>query len=329
MLEKTKNFNPFTIFILANIVIGTNVVAFKIATEGAMDPLLFSALRFGGAGMLLLGFIWSGVLKNPSVLWRVLLNASFIVIFLFLWSYGLDQSTAIKASFLSLTTPLMIYVMSVLFLHEKANKLALVGCLTGLLGSLMIIGLPALFTDRLVVGDVMLLVSYLFAAITIVHTKHMYRWVGPAEIVSYRFFVAGFIALAYLLIAQGSGVFTGVSLQGWVATIYGILITGLLGNVVFFWALKRIRAEDASPGFYADPLTGTVASVLILGDVLEPLAAIGVAIVILGLIISHPHHHNIMYRLHTKEHHLLRRIRVWLGGILRYRHFNHLHINQR
>lgn len=321
MLEKQKLLSPFGFFMLANVLLGTNIIAFKIATEGGMDPLFFTAMRFGLAGLIIIGFVWNyQALKNKRVLGGVIFNSLLLLASLVLWSYGLDQSTALKAALLTLSIPLTVYVLSIVILKEKVNKKALVGCLIGLSGSLMIVGLPALGDGGIMIGDIMLLAAYSIAALTVVHTKYLYKWLKPSELVAFRFSVSGVIALIYIFISQGPVVLTGVSLEGWLALIYGILLTGVVANLLFFWALAKINGEDASPAFYADPLTGALLAVVLLGDVLDIMATIGVAVVILGVTISHPYHHHTMYRMYIREHHYLHKVRLWLGNLIRHHH---------
>ena len=296
---KKKNTSALAMAIFATTIFGTNAVALKIAVE-TMDPLLFASLRFLAVGIILLLFVKSfSYIRDKRVLRQMLINSLAITVFVSFHALGVDQSGALKAAIFSLTTPVLIYIFSVSILHEPLIKRVMLGGITSLVGSLLLIGLPAIMGQQLAQGDVFLLIAYAALAASIVHAKHLYRWVSPTQVLSTRFTLAGFALLAFVLISSDLSTIATGDFVAWSMLLYGIVITGVIGNSLYYRALKKIRAEDAAPVFYLDPMVGALGAALLLGERLEPGALIGMGIIILGVSLAHPHHNRLMHYYHT------------------------------
>ena len=301
--------SAFTAAIVGNVLLGTNAVSTKIAIDFDMDPLFYVGLRAILIGLTLLLLIKNfDFLRNWRAIGHLFLSAAFITLFISLAALGLELSSAIKASLLSLTTPVSVYILSVLVLHEPIIRRALYGGLVALVGASLVVGLPLVTGEVFVFGDLLLFVAYFFLAASIIHAKYTFKWVEPVAVVSIRFLLAGIVIFSGVLAWNGMSVALEPQPQAWLALLYGTVIVGIIGVTMYYTSLRKIKGEEAAPLFYLDPMTGVVAAAILLGDRLDLAAAAGAAIVVAGVIIAHPHHGNMLHMYHAHHPHPLQHI---------------------
>ena len=283
--------------LLASGIQGTNTVAYKLAFD-TMDPILFTALRNIVIGAVFLLFV-KGFrhLMRPKQFIHLLLHTLLGLFVLVTLAIGIDLSTAINASIMSLVLPIFIYVFAILFLREPVLRQVLAGVFIALTGSAIIIGLPLILEQRIILGDIVLFSSYIGLAAMIVHTKYAYKYLSTFDLLAIRFFVSGLVLAVYLF------VFTDVSLAGisavsWWSLVYSSIITGLLATGLYYYALRHIKAEYTAPIFYIDPFVGVITAALVLQEALTLSAAIGGAVIALGIVISHVPVSRVLHRVH-------------------------------
>lgn len=299
--HKKVTLGAFSLAILANVLLGTNAVVIKIAAE-TMDPLLFSALRYILIAVILYLFITDfSFLRKKKLLLKLGLHSLLLLAFVTFWTVGVDRSGALKASLLSLVVPIFVYVFSVTFLREPLIKRAMVGCTVALLGSLLLIGLPTITGQMFQIGDLYILLAFFVFAIYVVHSKHLYIWLTPQVVTSFSMAIAGAMLLGLISLTKGVTVFSEDVRIAWLPLLYGVTVSGALGLSLFYGALKNMPAENAAPIFYVDPLTGSLAAAILLGEQLGTGSVIGAIVIIAGVIISHPYHMHLFH--HMRIHH--------------------------
>ena len=303
-ISRKRDFSALTTAVLASILFGTNAVALKVAVE-TMNPLLFASLRFFAVGAILLLFVKSfAFFKNPKILMQLLLASCLITIFVALHALGVAQSGALKASIFSLVAPVFVYIFSVTMLHEPFIKRVMFGGAISLFGSVLLVGVPAILGQELARGDLFLLIAYIALAASVVHAKYLYKWLDPNEILGVRFTLSGLALLVFVLFMYDfSTLATGAPLA-WILLLYGIVVTGAIGNSLYYKALNKIRAEDAAPIFYLEPMVGAIGAALLLGERLDVGAMVGMSIIVVGVLLAYPHHNRLMhyYHVHAPRH---------------------------
>lgn len=282
---------------LASAIQGTNAVAYKLAFT-SMDPLMFTAMRNIAIGVVLILFM-NGFrhLLRAKQLVHIAIHATLGLFVLATLAVGVDLSTAMNTSVISLVLPIFIYIFAILFLHEPALKRVLAGAVIALAGSGIIIGLPVIIEQRLEIGDAILLSSYIGLAAMIVHTKFAYKYLGSNDLLAIRFFASGLVIALYVA-AFTDVTFDSVDVVGWWSLLYSIVVTGVLATTLYYYALRFIKAEHTAPIFYIDPLVGVLAAALVLGESLSAATAFGGVIIMAGIVISHTHASRVLHKIH-------------------------------
>jgi drug/metabolite transporter (DMT)-like permease len=285
----------FLMAIIAISLFGTNAVALKVATD-TMDPLVYASARYIGIGAILLLFLNNfRFLKKPGIIPKILIGSFLLMMYMVFFALGVSQSGALKAAIMSLITPVMVYIFSIILLHEPFIRRIVLGGLVALSGSIILIGLPVVLGQSVSFGDILLFLAYTALAAEIIHGKHMFRWVTTNELLSMRFAIGGIVLFGLVLFTSGPDVFLGGAPIAWIMLLYSTVIAGAIAHTLYFRALKNMRAEQTAPLFYIEPLVGTFLAAIVLGERIDLAVLVGAVIIVTGVSISHPHHNKLLF----------------------------------
>lgn len=307
LIKQKINIGASGLVISGLILAGSNSVALKFAT-GTMDPLVYAGIRAFAFGLIL--FLFVGNYKKVlsiKMLARNIPSVILLVGFLSMHAIGVSQSGALKASILSLSLPVFVYIFAITLLHEPLIKRILLGGIITLTGSVLMIGLPVIFGSTLLVSDALLLLAYACLAASIIHTKYLFQWLTTNELLSTRFLIGGIILIGYVLIFQKPSDFLLGNSEAWLVLLYGIIVVGVVANTLYYRGLAKVKAEQTAPLYFIDPMSGTILATVLIGEVLELAAVIGAMVIIAGVAVSYPHHHYVLHNyLHPRPHRLQR-----------------------
>lgn len=306
--KKKIQFTALGLVIISLILSGTNAVALKFATN-SIEPLVYAGIRALSVSAILLVFVGNyRKIFSRKIILRVLPGAFLLFMFLSLSATAIGQSGALKASVLSLTFPVFVYLYALVLLHEPLIKKIFIGGLITLSGSLLLIGAPALLGQPLLISDVMLLLGYASYAGVIIHAKYMFKWLTPNELLSIRFFISGLLLVAFALITSGPASFIVGDGSAWLTLIYSILFVGIISNTLYYRGLSRVKAEQTAPLLYLDPMTSALLAAVVLGESLDATAIIGATVILIGVVLSYPHHHHLLHHYMHPKTPLLKRL---------------------
>lgn len=180
---------------------------------------------------------------------------------------GLDYTSPIDASIVITITPLLVMLLSAIFLKEPITWMKAGGVLLGGSGALLIIltGAAGISGSRPVLGNTLCVMSSLSYAIYLIMTRSIVQRFHPINLMKWMFLFATIFStpLAFIHLPDAR-IFTeaaGISQIGRILyiTILATFFTYLLIPV----ALKRIRPTTVSMYNYVQPLVASVAIILL------------------------------------------------------------------
>jgi len=134
---------PYVLLILATLLWGGNFVIGR-AVSGDIPPLTLAFLRWCVAFVIFfpiayrqLKYEWPMLKENWFIV--IILSLTGVAAFNTLVYIGLHYTTSINASLMNSSTPIMIYILSFIFLKEKLSKFQLIGTILSLSGVAFII----------------------------------------------------------------------------------------------------------------------------------------------------------------------------------------------
>lgn len=198
---------------------------------------------------------------------------------------GLSKTSAIEASIIGSTGPLLTVLMCLIFLKETVSKKEWRGIALALLGTLFITLEPLITGHNHVAlsleGNLLILISNAIWTVFLLISKKVKT--DPIYLSFYSFLVS-----IPIFLFMASSQHATLSLNQF--AIPGILYMAIGGSVIGFWAYqegqKRIEASEAAIFTYLNPVFAIPLSIFWLNETLSPVALIAAALIALGVFIS-------------------------------------------
>jgi drug/metabolite transporter (DMT)-like permease len=201
-------------------------------------------------------------------------------------AWGIEHTSASNAAILSLTIPVMMVWMGVLFLKERPQRLFLVSLILALSGAAVIswgdIAAESLQRGMLV-GTFAILVGSMGSAFYNAYGKKVLESYSELEMLVYGYVIA-IVLCGPISLVMDPVPFYSVTHWHWRAWL-AVLVLGLmswgLAMVIWLWLLKRLEVAQISVSVYMLPALGVFLSAVTLGERLS-LMQVGGALVILA-----------------------------------------------
>ncbi len=167
-----------------------------------IPPMTLAFLRFGLACLLIAPFLITVESKKRRIkmehLPRLFLAALFMAgINIAFFYQGMKRTTAIDASVIDLSIPLISVVAGWWFLREKVFAINFAGIILGLLGGIIVIGLPLIFLGNFsgltIFGDSLIFLSAVSFVIGSLLFKKMLNIYPPIIITAITFLFSALI----------------------------------------------------------------------------------------------------------------------------------------
>ncbi len=259
---------------------GYNWVVMKIAVKDAA-PFAFAAWRtLGGGCALAAGALITRKSLRPhhlrSYVWIGLFQTA---AFVGLVTWAVVSAGAGKVAMLSYTMPLWVSLFASPFLGERLTRAQTFAICIAFAGVACMIG--PLHGNWF--SSVLALVAGLAWAIGVILTKRIQRQ-GAIDVYSltmWQMLAGGAVLLAVALIVPERPTVWSATYVAAIA--YNIILATAVAYVLWTFVLNRLSARDASMGTLTNPIVGTIAAWLQLGEVPSLLDAAGMALVVVGL----------------------------------------------
>lgn len=198
---------------------------------------------------------------------------------------ALRYTTAVNVGLLINFCTVFIAVLSVLWLGERLGRMAIVGIVLSFAGATLL-GLPnGSFTleEGHLLGDGLTLLAALCAAVYTVYGKRFVARYPPAVVTG---LAAAFGTLFLLPGAAWEGLVLPRSATVWAAVLTLGLGSGALANFWWWRILQYMDAARAGAFILVIPVVSTLLAVAILNEPMPPAAAVGGALVLLGVYLT-------------------------------------------
>lgn len=290
--KSTRNL-ALAAIITANVIWGITGFTIKIAVE-EVDPAMYIFLRFLFVSVLLIPWAlryfprdldmskWSllilvGILAGP-------LNYALVV-------NGLANTNVSSASFILLASPVIVFILSGIFLKERVSSKTIWGLATAFAGA----AITAFGTVGLAIEGVSLLGNMLFfaailaSAITLVLTKKVMEDIDPRFLVWFMATLSLGASLLFVNLENISSQLIGLSTPVIASIAWGVFATTIVAYYCYYFGIKKLRASDVGIFRYVDPLIGAMIGFTILGEPFSALYILGGALVVVGVLLAEAH----------------------------------------
>lgn len=277
--------------LLVSILWGTAGVTAKILIA-ELNPFVVLFYRFGFASLILLP--WFINAHKPVRTWKTLLPFSLLSIGNAVFFYlGIVHTTAVAASVITTSTPLLTAFFSHFLIKEHTAKEKIIGIIIGLIGTLIIILLPLWHEGRniggSITGNMFILLSVMSWTLYLVGSR---KFISQEKFTPIVMTEINFLTLTLvcfvIAVATGQSFFTGAFYNPSyvLLLLYATIPVTVVTFGLFQWVIKHVSATTASLKDYVQLMVGVGLSLLVLGEAINIPFIFGSVIVILGVSIS-------------------------------------------
>jgi len=280
---------------LATIVYGLNYTIAKDVMPDFVKPNGFILLRVLGA--LILFWVAGFFVKKEKID-----RKDYITIFLaglfgaglnmLTFFIGLEKTTPINASVITVMVPIIVFVISVIFLKEQLIKHRIVGVIIGLTGAIVLIVYghhAAENAPDIVTGNIFVFFNAIFYSLYLIIVKKLIGKYNPLTFVKW-IYLCGFI----IVLPFGFNDFLEIDWVSmptniWYSILFVVIGTTFLTYILNLFALTKLKPTTVSAFVYLQPVVATVFALLMKSDTLDVIKITAVVFIFVGVyLVSKP-----------------------------------------
>ncbi len=281
--------NPILLLLLFVVISSAGGVAVKIALE-SYPPVFFTLLRFAIATATIIPFLKHSVIFKPKRSYNLYAVSFLAVANVLLFAFGVQQSTIITSSIIYTAIPIVVGIISHVFLHKRYKQTEIAGITLGLVGAFVVILLPILHGGGTVggtlFGNLLLTLAMLSFALYGVLSQPLQKQYSKRDITGSFFILAtlSHVTLVAVSTLQQQPVMTGIPT---IRATSAMLYSGVFGTTVAYLLHQKLiqkgGAELAAFAFFLNPIASSFMAVLLLGEQITPTLIFGAALTFIGV----------------------------------------------
>lgn len=291
--KKTNNFAFIATLTMATFLMGSSFVAGKVLILANFPALLLVSLRFLVASLIIFPFILldgNGIIKGlfPPQIEK---NQYFTIFMIGLCQTGgamgflfwaMETISAPNGAILLFTNPLWVALFGNIFLKEKLKLIRIFGLLIGIFGIILAIGSNIKINNNMNFGQIIGLMAGISWAIATTINKKSNLKIGIWSLSFWQMFI-GAIFLLIFAIFLGQKIPNNLNSNHFLWFLWLSGPGSALSFSLWFIALRKGGATNASSFLFLAPLFAIIISFFILGDKLGILQALGGILIFISI----------------------------------------------
>ncbi len=300
-----KRFLPYIALLSAHTIWGIHFVITKITLE-EFPVYTLAFFRFAFASVFLAPFFLAQT-KKVKIRTADLPKLTAVGIFIItlniaLFFSGIKITDATSASVITLIIPILSVLAGWWFLKEKIFLVNILGIILGVIGALVIIGIPQILFGAIdsnkLIGNILIFLSSISFVVGAIFSREMLKRYSSLTVTAFAFSIGfiTFLPLALYEYFQDPGWINRVTPLGIFGLIFMVLLSSISAYFLFEWGLAKTSVVKADLFQYLEPLIASSLAVLILGETITFSLIIGALLIISGILFGtlakEPHHRN-------------------------------------
>ena len=276
----------------ASAIYGINHTIAKGLMPDVIGPYAFIILRVSGAAIVFWGMsIFFPKEKIDRKDWpRIVLCALFgMVLNMNMFFKGLELSTPINSSVVITLTPVILLILSAIFLRERITWIKSIGIGIGLIGALVLILFGAKSQENapnIPIGNLLFIVNAVSYAFYLIFVKPLVSKYSSITLMKIFFLIAFFMNIPiggsqFLEVAWMDLGFSEI----W-KMIFVVVGTTVLTYLFNVYALKQLSPSTIGAFIYLQPVLATLFAVFAGADSITPLRLFAAALIFTGVFLS-------------------------------------------
>nr|WP_162046237.1 DMT family transporter [Vibrio taketomensis] len=284
----TMNAKVWSLLILLSVLWGGSFFFVGVAVQ-ELPPLIIVTLRvsLAAATLWIIALLLGHRPPVGSSAWLAFFGMGLLnnVIPFSLIVWGQTQIASGLASIINAATPIFGVIVAGLQLpDEKTTPLKLIGVITGFIGVVVMIGLPALKGDSPLIAQLAIVgasISYAFASVWGRRFKAMN--ISLIMLAAGQVTASSLVLLPIALYTAPQGLWTSVNLHTWSAIIALAVFSTAFAYMIYFKILELAGATNVLLVTLLVPVSAILLGVTFLGESFKVIHLIGMTLIALGL----------------------------------------------
>ncbi len=288
---------PYLLLVLAPVFWGGNITAGKLAV-GHVDPFMLIIGRWAGALLILVPLAWPYVKRDwPKIKPGLPLLAMFGIFgftgFNILMYNSSLHTTAVNGSMEQASIPVFVLLGNLLIFGVRPRLAQILGLLITILGVIWVAtaGVPAkILSLDINIGDAMVLAAcVIYAAYSLaLRFKPLTHWLSFLVVSAFFALLAAIFAQVFIGggVAQFFKLLPQITPRGWAIIAYVMVFPSILAQLFYARGVEIIGANRASIFINLLPITGTILSVLLVGEIFHTYHLVASIMVISGIALA-------------------------------------------
>lgn len=280
----------YVMLVFATSMWGSGFIAGKIAVED-FGPFTVAFLRFFFAAVLLFPLMWKMEPKRPVVTLRdwlffALLGLTGIFIYNVCFFLASMYAPVVKSSLFIATNPVLILLLSILFLKERVTRFQIAGMILALSGAATIISegnMGAIITGGLEAIDIILLLAVVTWALYSVLGKVVLKKFSPVVSTTYAVMFGTIFLLPFSLYEASPLSWLEASPSSWLAILHMSVFVTVISFVMYYDGIQQIGASKAALFINVMPVSAVVMAVIFLNESFGMIHLAGALLVFSGV----------------------------------------------
>ncbi|PYZ95263.1 EamA family transporter [Salipaludibacillus keqinensis] len=269
---------------------GSAFIAGSYATED-LSPLVVAFFRFFFAAILLIPimlFMDKGSRRPQGKEWILvsLLGLTGIALYNIAFFIATRDAPIVKSSLFIASNPILIVVLSGLFLKEAITKRNIIGLVLALTGATIIITegqFQQIIESGLAPIDLVLLLAVVCWALYSVLGKVALQKLSSITTTTYAVVIGTLMLFPFVFVETTIEELQQASLLTWGSILHMSLIVSVLSFIMYYQGIKMIGAARASIFINLMPLSAVILATILLGEKLLLVHIVGALLVISGV----------------------------------------------
>ncbi len=262
-----KNFTAHLALFSVALIYGANyTIAKEVLDPGFVKPIGFILLR-ATAGLVLFNLVRYLYVneKIDSEDWKLIILCAFFGVFANQVPFfiGLKMTTAINASLLLTSTPIIVLVGGAILLKESITLKKAVGIILGLIGAIYLIlnGNSVSLKSEQLMGDLLVFLNAVSYAFYLVLVRKLMAKYNPITILS-RLYIFGFLMVLPFGFQDVAEInWNNFSTGIWAAVAYVLIFTTFFAYLLNAFALKKVPAAIVGIYIYLQPIIASAIAI--------------------------------------------------------------------
>ncbi len=275
---------------VATTIYGMNHTIAKVVMPHYIGPFGFIMLRVVGACILfwLVSFFIPKETIEKKDFFKIAITAFFgMCINMLMFFKGLQLSTPINSGVIVTLTPIIILVLSAIFLKERLNLLKVLGIILGFIGAILLIiygnTIKAINAPNVSLGNIMLLINAISFGTYLVMVKSLTKKYSTVTLMKWMFLLGVFYTFPFTINEFMEVSWNSLPFEAIWRMSFVVLGTTFLTYMLNVYALKTLPATTIGAFTYLQPIITIVYAVITGNDILDSVKILACGLVFLGV----------------------------------------------